>query len=65
MGQSVWHRDDVKSIALALMLTSPSEEFAAGVMALAFALGANVPQPPQRAVVPVVVMDSNGKELTP
>jgi hypothetical protein len=43
---------------------APSEDFAAGVMALAHALGADVQLPPRRDVVPVVVtIDANGREV--
>ena len=42
MGQSVWHKDDIARIAATLITMAPSPEFAAGVMALATALGAPV-----------------------
>ena len=47
MGQSVWHHDDIARIAATLMAMAPSPEFAAGVMALATALGAPVQLPRQ------------------
>lgn len=47
MTQSVWHVDDVARIAATLMAMAPSEDFAAGVMALADAVGATV-KPPRR-----------------
>lgn len=63
MTQSVWHRDDVGRIAATLIALSPSEDFAAGVMALAHAVGANVQLPPRRDVVPVIVIDAAGREV--
>jgi hypothetical protein len=56
--------DNVCSAARVLLVMAPSEDFAAGVMALAHALGADVQLPPRRDVVPVVVtIDANGREV--
>lgn len=61
MGQSVWHRDDIARIAATLMAMAPTPDFAAGVMALATALGAPVQLPRQ----PVnVTLDAIAMELT-
>lgn len=55
MTQSVWHKSDIARIAATLMAMAPSDEFAAGVMALATALGAEVQPPKRRVDRPVAV----------
>ena len=63
MTQSVWHKDDIGRIAQTLIALAPSEDFIAGVMALAHAVGANVQLPPRRDVVPVIVIEAAGREV--
>ena len=63
MTQSVWHRDDIARIAATLMALSPSEDFAAGVVALAHAVGADVQLPRRRDPLPVVVTIDSGREV--
>jgi hypothetical protein len=54
MTQTVWHRDDIARIAATLIAMAPSDEFAAGVMALAQAVGAQAKAP--RRPLPVDVL---------
>ena len=42
MAQSVWHKSDIGQIASTLVALAPTAGFAAGVLALANALGAPV-----------------------
>ena len=56
MAQSAWHIADIGRIADTLIAVAPSEDFIAGVWALAQAVGAPVHQPkldinPVRAVI--------------
>ena len=53
MGASVWHKDDIGQIALTLAAVAPSEDFAAGVLALAHAVGAPVELPERPTAVTV------------
>ena len=66
MSQSVWHKSDIGQIASTLLALAPSPEFAAGVLALANAMGAPVRLPELREPAPVVVMIDapNGHEVT-
>ena len=64
MTQSVWHKDDIGRIAQTLIALAPSEDFIAGVMALAHAVGADVKPHRRRDALPVVVtVDGNGREV--
>lgn len=63
MTQSVWHKDDIGRIAATLIALSPSEDFIAGVMALAHAVGADVRIPTRRDPLPVVVTIDSGREV--
>lgn len=64
-GQSVWSKTDIARIGATLITLAPSWDFAAGVAALCNAVGAPVRLPERSAPAPVVVIDANGREVTP
>jgi hypothetical protein len=53
VAQHVWHRDDIARIAATLLVLAPDPAFAAGVLALAHACGAD-PQLPRAVQVQVI-----------
>ena len=60
MAQSAWHIADIGRIADTLIAVAPSEDFIAGVWALAQAVGAPVHQPKVGIVQAVIVAEHNG-----
>ena len=55
MAQSAWHISDIGRIADTLIAMAPSEDFAAGVWALARAVGAPVSQPRRETARDMIV----------
>lgn len=63
MTQRAWHIEEIGRIAATLLVMAPSEDFAAGVLALANAIGAPVPAQRRVARWDVVVIDGAGAGL--